>query len=559
MHPLEKPWHPSPFPTPTAAKGSRLPGHKAAGPGNKEPSVPCNRLTKRPAVDHSARIDVKRIEHPSPQTSRCGIRVLPGTSPNNPSSLCLDKSFSSKRNRSVDSAIGSLVSSAGSFGDPEKDLPTRNWGDLVVASDTLEGSLSLTLGDLRLQHKADLNLAFPADATSPPTDQESPCGQQYPSPQDGSGVGASHSNTSSSQSLKRPSRPNNDDNDEDQGKEIRKGKRRVGPTGSREPFDSVLYSCPFRKLDPTTINVRDHDKCANNPWKGISNLKSHIKYSHDFNRYPCRRCWDQFDTTEALHLHMRSRESCPLRESLPNMTDPKDGITIVARQILGSRKDDEKVTSWDRLWTVLFGEGVPIKDHNFVPVVELEEVMLEFDVQLPSFIAAFDAHVKKLFGELVNHSFRQQIEGIKKFVQQWMRELLDKCREIPSRMQKASSPSDLSRHIGPPAERTPEDARFNPSLLGIGTQGEDRHEACNFLTEWMTNDRVSDVMMADQMDRPLNNVDITRNWQHPGLRNREIERVSQQTADGWVFDQHCPPNGNIITRGSLFAGSAILG
>lgn len=46
------------------------------------------------------------------------------------------------------------------------------------------------------------------------------------------------------------------------------------------------------------------------------------------------------------------------------MTDPKDGITIVARGILGSRKDDEKVTSWDRLWTVLFGEGVPIKDHS---------------------------------------------------------------------------------------------------------------------------------------------------------------------------------------------------
>lgn len=179
--------------------------------------------------------------------------------------------------------------------------------------------------------------------------------------------------------------------------------------------------------------------------------------------------------------------------------------------------------------------------------------MLEFDVQLPSFITAFDAHVKKLFGDLVNHSFRQHIESIKKFVQQWMRELLDKCREIPSRMQTASSPSDLSRHIDLPAERTPEDARFNPSLLEIGTQGEDGHEACNFLTEWMTADRVSDVMMADQMDRPLNNVDITRNWQHPELPNRGIERVSQQTDDGRVFNQHCPPNGNIMFNSSFCA------
>jgi len=37
---------------------------------------------------------------------------------------------------------------------------------------------------------------------------------------------------------------------------------------------------------------------------------------------------------------------------------------------------------------------------DFIPVVELEEVQMEFNTQLPSFIAMLDAYLKELLGEL---------------------------------------------------------------------------------------------------------------------------------------------------------------
>jgi len=39
------------------------------------------------------------------------------------------------------------------------------------------------------------------------------------------------------------------------------------------PADTTPYSCPFRKHSPTMFHVRDHAKCANRPWIGMTELK----------------------------------------------------------------------------------------------------------------------------------------------------------------------------------------------------------------------------------------------------------------------------------------------
>src|SRR5687767_9177882 len=59
--------------------------------------------------------------------------------------------------------------------------------------------------------------------------------------------------------------------------------------------------------------------------------------------------------------------------------------------------------------------------------------MVEFNSESPSFIAALDTHLKTLVGETGYEWYRDDIEAIKTFVEQWMRELLDNCRGIPFR------------------------------------------------------------------------------------------------------------------------------
>ena len=112
------------------------------------------------------------------------------------------------------------------------------------------------------------------DMTPAPADPETSSSQDQG--REGRVRGSSPRSNSRSQSDKRQRRrPNDDEEDEDVDEKGRKGKRRAGPRGgSREVAGTVWYSCPFRKLDPITFNVRDHVKCANNALEGMSNLKS---------------------------------------------------------------------------------------------------------------------------------------------------------------------------------------------------------------------------------------------------------------------------------------------
>ncbi|KAK0623932.1 hypothetical protein B0T14DRAFT_191335 [Immersiella caudata] len=264
-------------------------------------------------------------------------------------------------------------------------------------------------------------------------DQETSSNQQ---PQPNSGAGELASKAPDNQRpgpAKRSLRSNNGDEggDPDERENKRRAPSTAFPTRGQPPPST--FACPFRKRSPTTFHVRDYVKCANQEFKDIASLKKHITSEHYSNRFPCPRCRGFFASSEAVIHHLQNPEPCSLRTSPAMTTRLELGISQDTRDILSSRKDDRKVTNWDRLWAVLFGEHVPIRDHTFSPVVELEEVLVEFNAEAPSFIAALDTHLKTLVGETAYEWYRDDVEAIKTFVEQWMRELLDNCRGIPLR------------------------------------------------------------------------------------------------------------------------------
>ncbi|KAK0647175.1 hypothetical protein B0T16DRAFT_173210 [Cercophora newfieldiana] len=373
------------------------------------------------------------------------------------------------------------------------------------------------------------------DVSTPPTDQESSSGQQHG--RDGRGRAASSRNNSRSRpSLKRPLKPNDDDDNNNNNEEgadegSRRGKKRTAPPGGgREPRDTVRYSCPFRKLDPITFNVRDHAICANSELVGMANLKKHITYSHDLNAFPCRRCWGQFGTLDDLHSHQRSPEPCPLRESPPTMAHPRDGISIRTRDILGSRKVNDKVDNWDRLWVVLFGTEEPVRDHTFVPVVELEEVLVEFNTRLPTLTTPLDAYLRDLLGNPVYHQFRGRVETIINFVQQWMKELLsDKCREIPNRAKHDDDDADVSS-VAPVQVEVTRDVLFESPFSGSENHAVIANEEYNPL-DWIAN-RVPEDTFPNQ---PQEFSNLTMN-------NMAAEQFNQGSNNGMVVAQHAEVN-----------------
>jgi len=80
---------------------------------------------------------------------------------------------------------------------------------------------------------------------------------------------------------------------------------------------------------------------------------------HYFIRFPCQRCGEGFPSREDQKAHILSPVACSPKTAPETMSNPKDGITYRMSQMFGSRKGDEKITTWDRLWTVLFGGVVP--------------------------------------------------------------------------------------------------------------------------------------------------------------------------------------------------------
>ncbi|EAQ83474.1 hypothetical protein CHGG_09878 [Chaetomium globosum CBS 148.51] len=125
----------------------------------------------------------------------------------------------------------------------------------------------------------------------------------------------------------------------------------------RNSGSAKRFACPFRKHDPFTYNVQDHEVCAIRSWSAISRLKEHIYRRH--YKIHCQRCKRTFSETRELADHEMLVTGCEVVDTIP----PGD-ITAYQEKQLKSRKhttrrqtDEEK---WRDIYRLLFpNEEIP--------------------------------------------------------------------------------------------------------------------------------------------------------------------------------------------------------
>jgi hypothetical protein len=61
--------------------------------------------------------------------------------------------------------------------------------------------------------------------------------------------------------------------DEDEEGEEGEGYPAPSPLSKRNSGSAKKFACPFRKRDPLTYNIQDHEVCAIRSWSTISRLK----------------------------------------------------------------------------------------------------------------------------------------------------------------------------------------------------------------------------------------------------------------------------------------------
>ncbi|KAH6847597.1 hypothetical protein B0I37DRAFT_147976 [Chaetomium sp. MPI-CAGE-AT-0009] len=129
------------------------------------------------------------------------------------------------------------------------------------------------------------------------------------------------------------------------------------PLSQRSSGSPKKFACPFRKRDPLTYNIQDHEVCAIRSWSTISRLKEHLYRRH--YKTHCQRCKQTFSDARKLEQHEMSVTGCEVLDIVP----PGD-ITTYQEKQLKSRKhttrrqtDEEK---WRDIYRLLFpGEEIP--------------------------------------------------------------------------------------------------------------------------------------------------------------------------------------------------------
>jgi len=386
------------------------------------------------------------------------------------------------------------------------------------------------------------------DSPIPCADQDTPSDQQHcqGAAQWVGGPGRS----AASGTLKR-SRPAGDEDGGDNERGPNE-KRRVGDehtTKAEGLANKTLYSCPFRKLSPPTFHVRGHPKCANQPWKGMTELKSvtqsigklqqqdtdrvsrrHIASDHYTNRFPCLRCKKDFGSKEALENH-QSRPDCVFREGLPDsktMLRLEDGITRAMQARLISRKGTDKINDWDTLWSAIFGNKVPIRDSckciiaenqravsihidillAFVPPIELVEVQVELNRLMPEFLSELSSmlqspisYYEAILGQEINSGDPYQLNGVTPSgvvgcVRNWILDFFEQCKGIPAH-QKPSR-TELQQFEEPQASQ--ESVALSNAITGSqGTVSIGDHYTltCSDFSVWETSNNNGEPLVYD--------------------------------------------------------------
>ncbi|KAK5659478.1 hypothetical protein OQA88_679 [Cercophora sp. LCS_1] len=232
-------------------------------------------------------------------------------------------------------------------------------------------------------------------AATPPQDHEN--GKDVSQVPSGTGGGGSFPEAQ----RKRPGR-NGGDRDNNSGDERSNtgeddggkdgGSRRGGPSGPKrtkieQDEEDEKFPCPFRKRDAYTFNFRNIQSAPRGHFK--------LYRSQRQLAFKCPRCHERFATDEQCKTHIKADidKICAVKEENALSTSGEEATHHILRA-LSSRTRKLSVDSWEKLWRVLFPADTDVPDSSFEPLVDISEVMYEyqqaakgfFGVQLPSVI-----------------------------------------------------------------------------------------------------------------------------------------------------------------------------
>ncbi|KAK4452022.1 hypothetical protein QBC34DRAFT_38242 [Podospora aff. communis PSN243] len=117
------------------------------------------------------------------------------------------------------------------------------------------------------------------------------------------------------------------------------------------------YACPFRKHDPATYNIHDHDICALRSWESVSRMKEHLYRKHC--KVHCQRCKQVFRKQSELAAHAMRPESCRLREGNgPADISAQQELQLKSKKYASRYQSEEE--KWREVYRLLFpGEHIP--------------------------------------------------------------------------------------------------------------------------------------------------------------------------------------------------------
>ncbi|KAM7188267.1 hypothetical protein V8F20_010644, partial [Naviculisporaceae sp. PSN 640] len=138
--------------------------------------------------------------------------------------------------------------------------------------------------------------------------------------------------------------------------------RDPGNAASRHGHNGIKrFACPFRKHDPQTYNIHDHQVCTVNAWPTIPRLKEHLYRRH--YEIHCQRCKRIFSTNGDLEAHEMSLQGCAVMDIPP----PCD-ITTTQEKQLKSRSGKNRPKhltpeqKWREIYQLLFPNDDVIPD-----------------------------------------------------------------------------------------------------------------------------------------------------------------------------------------------------
>ncbi|KAK3902506.1 hypothetical protein C8A05DRAFT_44083 [Staphylotrichum tortipilum] len=117
------------------------------------------------------------------------------------------------------------------------------------------------------------------------------------------------------------------------------------------------FACPYRKHDPHTYNMQDHEVCTVRSWSTISRLKEHLYRRH--YKVHCQRCKKIFRNERELDDHEMSIIGCQVlsRHSPCDMTTYQHKQLRMKKHTARRQTDEDK---WNDIYRLLFPhEQVP--------------------------------------------------------------------------------------------------------------------------------------------------------------------------------------------------------